>query len=544
MDNNDDVDMDNTQDLETLVKGLESYCNSKEYYLEGLCDYLKHIPKKLVKDVIKETSILWESKHITLDMVECIIGIYPEVVGVEIRDSCDSWWAYPLHYACMNRYCTHDVISFLIDMYPDALRHFSIIRDGVDAMWVIDFNNNMQVSGLPLHYYLARPDRFIDIETVIKLVQHYPESMTKACEGTGVMPIHILLDKKTSINFGDIALYCETKQLTRDGLQKRIDRIPKELFDDISQHLNMLHMICSNVNVTLEAVEYLLEHYDSNGASKAIDIPKYDDVIQESSAYPLHFACKNESCPDSVVQLLIERYPAALDHVSRIDEGVHLIHERLSHKTVAGAPLIYYLSRGGDLDIDTIKMMNEHYPNFLLGLDHVCPFNILFMNPHANNSYEVAQLFVKTNIQSIWTMGDADDGDSSLQIACSSNAVDPRLVELIVNTCPELMRQRFSSLTGDTPIHTLIKNNEMPEAIAMEVLELLIQKDPTLTRVLNGHEGGEHERMPPLNLAPRGKLTFVRSLLMQIKIQLELVVVVLVMHYHYSWLPRVGTLIR
>ena len=171
MDKNDDVDKDNTQVLDTLVKGLESYCNSKEYYLEGLCDYLKHIPKKLVKDVIKETSILWESKHITLDMVECIIGIYPEVVGVEIRDSCDSWWAYPLHYACMNRYCTHDVISFLIDMYPDALRHFSIIRDGVDAMWVIDFNNNMQVSGLPLHYYLARPDRFIDIETVIKLVQ-------------------------------------------------------------------------------------------------------------------------------------------------------------------------------------------------------------------------------------------------------------------------------------------------------------------------------------------------------------------------------------
>ena len=525
-DNNDDVDMDNTQDLEILVKGLESYCNSKEYYLEGLCDYLKHIPKNLVQDVIKETSILWESKHITLDMVECIIGIYPEVVGVEIEDSCDSF-AYPLHYACMNRYCTNDVISFLIDMYPDALRHFAVIRDGVDAIWINDFYNNMKVSGLPLHYYLARSDKFIDMETVIELVKHYPESMTKACEYTKVMPIHIMLNKKVSINFGDIELYCKTKQLTIDGLQKRIDRIPNELFDDILQRFNMLHMVCSNANVTLEAVEYLLEHYDTNGASKAIETP---NAIEKSSAYPLHFACKNKSCPDSVIQLLIERYPAALNHVSMMDnDGVQVTHVRknpypypgrnpMTH--IAGIPLHYYLSREENVYVHSVRRMVLNYPLSLLGSEapmrHSCvlaPLNIFLMNPRIINSFEVAQFLIETNSHSIWTIGDADVGDSSLQIACSSHAVDPKVIELIINTSPALIRQRRSNVTGDTPIHTLIKNNEMPEAIAMEVLRLLIQKDPTLTRAMNGHEVGQHERTPPLNLAASmGKSQFCKIL--------------------------------
>ena len=80
----------------------------------------------------------------------------------------------------MNRHCPHDVIELLINKYPAALRHFSVIgSDGVYIEGSIGCDDiDYEVSGLPLHYYLSRPSEDIDMETVIMLVDEYPKALT------------------------------------------------------------------------------------------------------------------------------------------------------------------------------------------------------------------------------------------------------------------------------------------------------------------------------------------------------------------------------
>ena len=294
--------------------------------------------------------------------------------------------------------------------------------------------------------------------------------------------------------------------MTIEGLRERINKIPHEFYNHVQEHFNILQMICSNENVAaLEVVEYLLKEYDTNGASRAIDTRYCNDP---SIAYPLHFACKSKSCPN-FVQLLAERYPAALSHVSVIVGGVHIEHQRrdprMDDHDICGLPLQYYLSREENIDIDTVKRMVELYPNALLGSENAwfnsilyAPLDVLLMNPSIDNSFEIAQYLIETNAESIRRSG----GDSSLQIACSSCRVDPRVIGLIIEARPELLRHQDGG--RNTPIHNLIVNRSysengmsISESVATEIAALMVKKEPALLRIVN------QSGALPLHLAAR-----------------------------------------
>ena len=500
-----DIDSVNVDEWE-LSEKLEFYGNSKEFSLEGLREQLDRIPKNVIKDVIQCAKVLCGCRNISVEVIECLLEYHPDVISVEIIDE-----AYPLHHACMNKHCSHDVIAYLMNQYPAALRHFSYIDEGVDAMWVIDHHNEMGVSGLPLHYYLARPSDKIDMDTVLMLVKAYPESITKACTETGIMPIHILIDKERLI-FDQIEGYCESEWMTVDGLRKRINNIPKEFYKDAVPHFNLLRIVCSAEDVSLEIVEYLLKEYDPSGANREINA-QYS--MEPSTAYALHYACKNKSCPNSVIQLLVERNPAAVSHVSVIDDGV-LIIDPSDDTFVAGLPLQYYLSRKDNIDLDTVRMMVEQYPGSLLGQDAplywscvLAPLDVLLRNTHCINSFEIAQVLIETNRESIQrSVDDNNIGYSSLQVACSSHAVEPRVIELIINEFPELIRLRDRWHSGYTPLHRLIMNSELPVRVAMEVMALMVKKDPDSLKIAI-----VRTRMYPIHLAAdRGKLNWCKYL--------------------------------
>lgn len=375
----------------------------------------------------------------------------------------------------------------------------------MDTEDVYGYEDSYGVSGLPLHYYLSRPSNDIDMKTVIMLVNSYPESMTACEDYTRLKPIDILLSRGI---FREFRTYCTTKPVSIDGLRERINKIPHEFYNHVQEHFNLLQMLCSNENVTLEVVEYLLKEYDTNGASRAIDTRYSNDP---SIAYPLHFACKSKSCPNSIVQLLIKRHPAALSHVSVIDGGVRIDHPRISSQygddNISGIPLHYYLSREENVDLETVKRMVELYPNALLGSENAwyystlhAPLDILLMNPSIDNSFEVAHFLIETNLDSI--QQGAEGGDSSLHIACSSYMVDPRTIKSITDACPELIRQQDGG--GNTPIHDLIINHSysdngtsISESDATEIAAIMVTKEPALLKIAN------QSGALPLHLAAR-----------------------------------------
>ena len=333
-----------------------------------------------------------------------------------------------------------------------------------------------EVSGLPLHYYLSRPSDKIDMEIVLKLMKAYPESITIACEDTLVRPIDILLSR---MSFPEFRKYCVFKPMTVDGLRERISKIPQEIYKHVHEHFNLLNMVCSNVNVTLEVVKYLLEEYDTEGASKDFETHYWYRALcegQKTTAYPLHYAaCKNKACPNSIVQLLMERCPSALSHVSVVDEGVL---EPEDDCSTAGLPLHYYLSREDNIDLETVKRMIELYPNSLTSDESghglyfaavVSPLYIL-LNSSISNSYEVIQFLIETNDGAVLR---GIHGYSSLRAACSCEEIEPRVIGLILGVCD----QSFNDVDDEsnTPIHILCRNELVSDNTSEEVLAILVE---------------------------------------------------------------------
>ena len=246
---------------EKFAEYLNQYCNEDGLSITGLRERIEQIPQMFIQDVLRESYMLCGTKIISLDVIKCLLEYYLEGASAEIETYHD-WGegkAYPIHFACKNEHCPSDVIEFLMKQCPAAIRHLSIIEGGVEVPDSITiYEEDYEVSGLPLHYYVSRPFSKMDKETIIKLVNYYPESMTKACESTDVKPIDLLLNKGT-FGFYGLTRYCETKVVTVEKVRERISDIPRELFFsevcNLPEHLNLLQMVCSNNNVTLEVVE-------------------------------------------------------------------------------------------------------------------------------------------------------------------------------------------------------------------------------------------------------------------------------------------------
>ena len=126
-----------------------------------------------------------ENRHVTLEMVECILYSFPGVAALKRNND----MSYALHCACYSD-CPNEVIQFLVEQYPLALEHLS---NG----WID--HDEYKVTGLPLHYYLRWNDNIND-ETVKMMVEAYPQSLMFASEegeGAPCYPLHALLSNDT-----------------------------------------------------------------------------------------------------------------------------------------------------------------------------------------------------------------------------------------------------------------------------------------------------------------------------------------------------------
>ena len=166
-------------------------------------------------------------------------------------------------------------------------------------------------------------------------------------EALEIKHVQYKVGKLLQVLVKDLEDCCGSDSMSLNALQEKIRFIPSNAV----QKLSFLHQACSDKNVTMEIIAYLLNVYPAaaNICTNMLS-PNESDTRR---AYPLHLACCNDCCPRSVIDLLLKKNPSALRHLCLLGKGIRNNARGHHH----GLPLHYYLSRKSNIDLESVKML-------------------------------------------------------------------------------------------------------------------------------------------------------------------------------------------
>ena len=282
--------------------------------------------------------------------------------------------------------------------------------------------------------------------------------------------------------------YGESDRLSIDELKKLQHTIPKVLKGEILRAYHkhpFFHNLCMNKNVTLEMVQLIL--------GICPDLVKQGTVLRRDTAYPLHCACENGDCPDSVVKLILDGYPEVLLHSCVIDNGPR--HALEVDYCEEGNPLMYYIARRKSVNLTTVKMLVDSYPKKSTSLVSTCtykleliPIQFLLANSSIDNHLEIASYLLEAEPETVYDLDRR--GRTLLHLACMNSKADLALVQFLYNKMPEAIQMKDNDRGGTTgrtsscaggklPIHKLCDNYGMDEKDSLEILRLMLSIDPS-----------------------------------------------------------------
>jgi hypothetical protein len=261
----------------------------------------------------------------------------------------------PLHIECRNR-CRSAVISKSIELYPEGLavaieetlylpmhmllsNELSIIDDALTMIekYPAALQHQTQRGHLPLHIECFRRCRSTIISKCIEL---YPEGLAVASEETLRLPMHLLL--RNDLSTIDDALTITEEY--REALQHRDKHgylpLHIECFGRCRSSIisKCIELYPEGLAVTTEETLYLPLHLLLQNKLSTIDdalmmIEKYPAALQHRdyvNYLPLHIECKNQ-CRSSIIMRCIELYPESVDD-GIIDSVLDKINEHNYHQ--------------------------------------------------------------------------------------------------------------------------------------------------------------------------------------------------------------------
>jgi len=263
-------------------------------------------------------------------------------------------------------------------------------------------------------------------------------------------------------------LLCSSDDISIDKLQRMTEGISLDNLHNSS----FLHRLCFNDNITLEMVQFLLDLYPQ-AINCSVDLPEAEIF----SAFPLHMACCNESCPNEVIQLLLQKeHLYQLTFMSYMGfewdhTGIIIHHGRIAH---GGLPLHYYLSRTSNVDLDIVKQLVTTNIRVLLLADEntkCTPIHILMNNESIGDMFDVVEYLAESNPSSLLAKDEYDQ--TPLAVACKNKSITAVTIGFLLECCPESIHQRNNC--NELPIHTLCveENKEMDDEVAIDILKLL-----------------------------------------------------------------------
>eukprot|EP00579_Thalassiosira_antarctica_P015115 CAMPEP_0201944838 /NCGR_PEP_ID=MMETSP0903-20130614/53596_1 /ASSEMBLY_ACC=CAM_ASM_000552 /TAXON_ID=420261 /ORGANISM="Thalassiosira antarctica, Strain CCMP982" /LENGTH=944 /DNA_ID=CAMNT_0048487893 /DNA_START=264 /DNA_END=3100 /DNA_ORIENTATION=- len=256
--------------------------------------------------------------------------------------------------------------------------------------------------------------------------------------------------------------FCASKALSLDALRKKIKKIkliPPTSTANAIRDSTFLHRACMNKRVTLEIIVCLLDAF-----------PWATDRTTMGS-YPLHLACRNASCSMSIIQLLAKKNPSALRHSSPSREFSDTL------------PLYCYLRRRSNMDLDTVKILVDAYPEALATANgdwrfRFTPLHVLLANPSIADCCDIVQFLVEAEPSSL-QLNCCCDG-VPLHVACLNVNTNLKIVQILLHAWPEATRSRDDRDSyWKLPIHIFCQvYRKMDETTSLGILILLVITDP------------------------------------------------------------------
>jgi len=276
--------------------------------------------------------------------------------------------------------------------------------------------------------------------------------------------------------------------LSLDAWKHMIDTIPSSFDGSFDAAYRLIRLILeynqSNKEVLIEIVEWMLSAYP--GVASLYDV---DGVL------PIHAACFNTKCPSPIVEMLAKDYPEALGKTCLVCDGEQdglACHGYDGTWYFDGLPISYYLARTDDLHISTVKLLVELYPDALMKAEayearRTCyPIHAITGNQNISHLKEVLEYVIECEPSSIrLTVNEDENQRTPLNMACSNADTSLEMVKLLVNAWPEGTRHRDNSgefgggSEGYLPIHNLCNNYNLDAAVSRDILQVLIDADPS-----------------------------------------------------------------
>eukprot|EP00956_Cyclotella_meneghiniana_P010017 scaffold13816_cov23-Cyclotella_meneghiniana.AAC.3 len=212
---------------------------------------------------------------------------------------------------------------------------------------------------------------------------------------------------------------------------------------------------------------------------------KFDSTDEDDedfmNMYPLHMACLNEHCPNSVVKLLMNK-DFLNEVIGRYCSAEYNWIDGCERITEMGLPLHLYLSRKENLDIEIVQDMVEQYPDSLLiiGKDDINvrsnPIHVAFRNPNIDSMIDVVKYLVHSEPSSLLT--EDNKGRLPLHLACENAFTTVEIVKYLVDSQPAAASQYDCS--NHLPLSLLcFTKNDMPEETSIAILNILLEAYPT-----------------------------------------------------------------
>jgi len=214
-------------------------------------------------------------------------------------------------------------------------------------------------------------------------------------------------------------------------------------------------------------------------------------------AYPIHLACANEHCPNSIIELLARSNPSALGHGCILENYGICIYcdygictDCADEDHVEGVPLHYYFSRPSNMELDTVKILIEAHPDSLIDGRECYPSHVLVANGSVGTKRcDIIEYLARFHPSCLQCTDFYDQ--IPLHVACYQSHMTAHVIRLLVEGWPDSTRQ--FDCYEKLPIHHLCERQGLDDVeVRLNILKILVDADPGIL----GEWNGGHSRLP------------------------------------------------
>ena len=446
----------NEEQADKALKQLVEICKGDYISVDRLQSILKNFPETIYEHG-DDCTLLHHAcfnEHVTLEIIKYLAELYPEAV----KHQTGYGWL-PLHRACLNPQPNLPIIQYLVHQYPEALMvHWSEFGPPLHCLFYETYRNvplsvvevladscpeaiREQTANGETAIHLACQSHDVSLSVVRVLVEREPEALAMAEGFHGDLPLHTLFRRWGSCPPLDVVQYL---------VEQNPQMLSFRAGHSLPLHLACRHLDCTtNIETSLKVIQLLVRENPASLHART-----------EFGNLPLHEACLNDKITLLIVRHLSQEYPASI----QIQNSLGML------------PLHY----ASWVNLDVSRFLVEEYPESVRVQDHdsCYPLHVASRNAPLGNIKYFIELFP------VAVSRRDRNGNLPLHKACENQKSLP-IFELLLFLYPEAIRETNS--LGELPFHILFKSSISPP---LQVLRFFHER-------LRGGDPNKDEQWPP-----------------------------------------------